>query len=201
MSMRSWRVGGSDEDGLHITNTTRDRVVGSHTSRRRNLECILETTRRLLGCSVLLALLLCRPTSIIHGAHLCRTDLGNVGKGWIGVEIGLLVRPGCPSDPGTLNLDPHHGTGELRHTTEEEIVMISVLIFSLRDAAEAVQVELSLEGWEFTLLEVDGHDVLDEVLWTMNDEATTVWLPRNDIFKPFVFRIVKHVMKLEGKVP
>ena len=72
--------------------------------------------------------------------------------------------------------------------------MISVLIFSLRDAAEAVQVELSLEGRKFALLEVDGHDVFDEVLWPMNDEATTVWLPRNDIFKPFVFRIVKHVM-------
>lgn len=117
--MHSWRVGGSDEDGLHITSTTRDRVVGSHTSRRRNLDCILETTGRLLGCSILLALLPCTRTRFIHGAHLGWNELVDIGKGWIGVEIGLLVRSGCPSDPGTFNLDPHHGTSEFWHTTEE----------------------------------------------------------------------------------
>ena len=72
---------GSDEDGLHITSTTRDRVVRTDTSRRRNLDCILGLREGFLGARFFLLFFLVRVLVSFTELTLVGTNLSTSERG------------------------------------------------------------------------------------------------------------------------
>jgi len=78
-------------------------------------------------------------------------------------------------------------------------VVIATLIKSRSQAVEPVEVQLTLEAGHLGLLEILGHDVIDEFLGLVNHEAASVRLPRDDVSKAVGFNAVEHLVELDGE--
>ena len=60
---------------------------------------------------------------------------------------------------------------------KEEFVVVAALIDTTSEAVESIEIELALKAGHLGLLEVLGHDMVDEFLRLVNNEASSVWLP------------------------
>jgi len=80
----------------------------------------------------------------------------------------------------TLDLLPHHPHTELRPAPQKQFVIIRTRISSLRNTSKAVQIQLPLEGGEFGLPKVFGHDLGRELFRFADDEGTAVGKPGDD---------------------
>ena len=61
-----------------------------------------------------------------------------------------------------------------------EIVMLeALLIFGISSLSEIVHVELAHEGREVVVLEVSWKDLLSELVGSVDDEASAIWVPEN----------------------
>ena len=49
------------------------------------------------------------------------------------------------------------------------------------------------------MLEVIRHDQVDKLLLFVNNEASTVWLPRSNVLQPIGGVTLEHPMELDGK--
>ena len=75
-------------------------------------------------------------------------------------------------------------------------MVISPTVFTPCEAAEAIQVKLSLEGRELGLAEVLGHDNRDKLLGLVHEKGTPVRLPDRRLqFYP-TFRVAFEERKL-----
>lgn len=82
--------------------------------------------------------------------------------------------------------------------TQEQFMVVSSLILSLGEALKAIQVELALKGGNlgnFEILFQDGHKLLGIV----DHKASSVGLPRDDMFESFVSNRFEHGVELERK--
>ena len=62
----------------------------------------------------------------------------------------------------------------------DEIVMFeALLIFGVSSLSEIVHVELAHEGREVVVLEVSWKDLLSELVGSVDDEASAIWVPEN----------------------
>ena len=71
-------------------------------------------------------------------------------------------------------------------------MVISPTVFTPCEAAEAIQVKLSLEGRELGLAEVLGHDNRDKLLGLVHEKGTPVRLPGNDTSQTVGFNSIQH---------
>lgn len=56
-------------------------------------------------------------------------------------------------------------------------MVVAALIDTTSEAVESIQIELALKARHLGLLEVLRHDMIDEFLGLVNNEASSVWLP------------------------
>jgi hypothetical protein len=61
------------------------------------------------------------------------------------------------------------------------------------------EIELTLKGSHFALLEILRKHRVYKLLWLVNDKASAMWLPRNDVTKTILFNLIEHGMKFHGK--
>mmetsp|Transcript_8891 Transcript_8891/g.16413 ORF Transcript_8891/g.16413 Transcript_8891/m.16413 type:complete len:209 (-) Transcript_8891:504-1130(-) len=86
------------------------------------------------------------------------------------VEVRLAVGTGRHPHSGALDSHPVDPVGEERLAPKEELVVVPAAVESGREAGEAVEIQLALEGRELRLLEVLGHDDLHELLRLVDDD-------------------------------
>lgn len=82
---------------------------------------------------------------------------------------------------------------------QEKFVIVPAFIQTAGKAAESIQVQLPLEAGHFALLEVLGHDVVDEFLGFVNHKTAAVGLPRNNAVVSIALNGVEHGMQLDGE--
>jgi hypothetical protein len=76
---------------------------------------------------------------------------------------------------------------------------ISPLVGATPDTPESVDIQLTLEGLEFCLLEVLGHYCLREVPRIKNFEGLSSRLPGDQILEPLLLSLLQQRMKLARK--
>jgi hypothetical protein len=101
-----------------------------------------------------------------------------------GVEIWFLVRAASRLESCSLDLSPHHVLAKKRLASEEKLVIIPTSVGASSETVESIQVQLPLETCKFGLTEVIGHDVVCELLGHVDREASTMWLPRDNVCEP-----------------
>ena len=99
----------------------------------------------------------------------------------------------------SFDLAPIHAFAQFRHISKKTVMIISIAILAAGDSGEFVQIQLSLERWKFRLTEIMWQYFVDEFCHLVNDEATAVGLPRDNVIKSLQLCVVQHVVKLGRK--
>jgi hypothetical protein len=63
-----------------------------------------------------------------------------------------------------------------------------------------VQVQLSLKAGKLSLLKVTRHDFLQKGFGLVHQEASSMRLPRHDIFVAILFNSIENLMQLNGEL-
>ena len=78
---------------------------------------------------------------------------------------------------------------------------VSPLVGAVMNSLESIDIQLTLEGLEFCLLEVLGHYCLCEVPRIQNLEGLSSRLPADQILEPLLLSLLEQIMKLARKRP
>jgi len=81
-------------------------------------------------------------------------------------------------------------------SAKEEFVVVAASVLSSSKTLEPVQVQLTLERSELTQFEVSGKE-LDKFLGLVNDEASSMRLPGNDVRETIGLNSLQHLVKLQ----
>ena len=65
--------------------------------------------------------------------------------------------------------------------------------------SRTVEVKLSLKGRQLGLHEESRHDIFDKLCLLMDDKASTMWLPRGDVFQSFFVHRIEKLVQLFWK--
>jgi len=76
-------------------------------------------------------------------------------------------------------------------------VVVTTFVQASGKTAKSIQVELPLETRHLGLLEVLGHDVVNELFRLVNNETAAMRLPRNDVSVAITLDCVKHGVQLD----
>lgn len=125
------------------------------------------------------------------------TSLG--GHEWHGVELRFEGRLQGATDLGALDLEADHVLAQVPFAPKEGFMVVSSLVSASSETGEAIEVKLALETGKLGLVEVEGHDRLDELGGIVYDEAATVRLPGDNVAVSVLFNGLEHVVKLPGK--
>jgi len=124
----------------------------------------------------------------------------------IRVEVRLVVRLHGMPDFRSIDLSPDHILDQVRLVADEAVMPDGPVVRAAgRDALEAVQIELALEGGVFRLLEKQWHDCGHEFFLLVDLEGPSVGLPSHDRFaeeaslRRVGFHAVQHNVELVGK--
>ena len=76
-------------------------------------------------------------------------------------------------------------------------MIVSPLVYTLRNAVEAVDMKVPLEGLVLRLLEIPWHNGFGKLMSLVDTECLSVWHPGNDMMEIGHFCINKHFVELE----
>ena len=125
------------------------------------------------------------------------TSLG--GHEWHGVELRFEGRLQGATDLGALDLEADHVLAQVPFAPKKGFMVVSSPVSASSETGEAIEVKLALETGKLGLVEVEGHNCLDELGGIVYDEAATVRLPGDNIAVSVLFNGLEHVVKLPGK--
>ena len=124
---------------------------------------------------------------------------GGQANGPHGVEVGLVVGVARGLEPGALDPGPDDAPGKEGHAAEEVLVVVPARIAAAGETAEAVEVELTLEARQLGLVEVLGHDGIDELLGVVDGEGPSVGEPGDDVGQAVPLDLIEEVVQLAGE--
>mmetsp|Transcript_2351 Transcript_2351/g.4381 ORF Transcript_2351/g.4381 Transcript_2351/m.4381 type:complete len:235 (+) Transcript_2351:1527-2231(+) len=142
---------------------------------------------------------------------------GNVSNGLVvrfghhGLQVGGHFALRAPDGAGVLHhlndllrhggvvSTARHSRGEFGTSSDEGLVNVASLEGAVLDAAKAVNVELSLKGLEFGLIEVPRHDFRPESIDIVDTKRFVPLLPSDDVRKVLRMGVVQHRMELQRK--
>mmetsp|Transcript_38082 Transcript_38082/g.79177 ORF Transcript_38082/g.79177 Transcript_38082/m.79177 type:complete len:263 (-) Transcript_38082:137-925(-) len=116
-----------------------------------------------------------------------------------GVKVRFLVRTAGSLKLGSLDLGADHALAEEGLSTEEQFMVVTTGVSSAGETAESIEIQLALEGSKLGLAKVFGHHIVYEFFGLVNDKATSMGLPGDDMCKSILFDLVEDSMKLQRK--
>jgi hypothetical protein len=87
--------------------------------------------------------------------------------------------------------------GKANLAFQEKLMIVTSLIQTTGEAIESVEIELPLKACHLGLLEVLGHDMINKLLCLVNNEASSMRLPRNHVTISIGLDHVQHGMKFD----
>lgn len=111
-------------------------------------------------------------------------------------KAGFLLRVGASADSSSLDLDAMDVVRQKHPSLEEEFMVVSTAVTASCQTGETIEIQLTLEGGDLGELEVVGKQC-NEFLRLVHHKASSVRLPRYDVFMTVNLCILKHFVKLE----
>ena len=108
-------------------------------------------------------------------------------------KVRFLLRVGASTDSSSLDLDSMNVVRQERPSFQEEFMVVSTAVTASCQPLEAIQIQLTLEGGNLGELEVVGEQ-LDEFLGLVDHNASSVRLPRYNVFMTVRLCILKHLV-------
>ncbi len=78
-------------------------------------------------------------------------------------------------------------------------MVVDTSIHASTYSAKSIEIELTAEGFVLGLVEVEGHDLFDELVRVVHFECGAVLNPRHNVIQTIFLGVCKHPVKLGGE--